>query len=410
MVRRVGRAPGRPDEARAAQDATAELRETIAALKAERQRFNEVLDVLPAYVVLLSPDYHVPFANRLFRERFGEAHGRRCFEYLFMRSEPCEACEAYRALQTNSPVEWEWIGPDGRNYDVFDYPFTDTDGSTLILEMGIDATERKRAEAEIRRLNAELEQRVLERTQELSEANERLQDVLRAVSHDLRNPLAAIQGQAQLLQRRLERGVPPQRLRENVDSILASARRMGAMIGDLVDSTRSECGQLQLDCQPVDLVSFVRRLVQEQAGAMDIARIEIEEPVSLPPVSGDPGRLQRILVNLFSNALKYSDASTPVTVRFQQRGGEVITSVTDHGRGIRPQDVPHLFQRYFRGGAGYARPEGLGLGLYITRQLVEGHGGRIWVESTPGVGSTFSFSLPAAHTGQEPTPEKSPGL
>jgi hypothetical protein len=92
---------------------------------------------------LLSPDYHVPFANRFFRDRFGESHGRRCFEYLFGRGEPCEICESNTALKTMAPHQWEWIGPDGRNYDVFDFPFTDTDGSTLILEMGIDITERK---------------------------------------------------------------------------------------------------------------------------------------------------------------------------------------------------------------------------------------------------------------------------
>ena len=116
------------------------------AVEAERKRFNDVLEMLPAYLVLLTPDYHVPFANRFFRERFGESHGRRCFEYLFGRSEPCEICETYTVLKTMAPHDWEWTGPDGRNYHVSDFPFTDTDGSTLILEMGIDITERKQAE------------------------------------------------------------------------------------------------------------------------------------------------------------------------------------------------------------------------------------------------------------------------
>jgi PAS domain S-box-containing protein len=116
------------------------------AVKAERQRFNDVLEMLPAYVVLLTPNHHVPFANRIFRERYGESHGKRCFEYLFGRSEPCEICETYTVLKTSAPHQWQWTGPDGRKYDVSDFPFTDTDGSTLILEMGIDITENKRAE------------------------------------------------------------------------------------------------------------------------------------------------------------------------------------------------------------------------------------------------------------------------
>ena len=119
------------------------------AVEAERQRLFDVLEKLPVYVILLSPDYHVPFANHFFRERFGESHGRRCFEYLFQRTEPCENCETYKVLKTNAPHHWEWTGPDSRNYDIYDYPFTDMDGSTLILEMGIDVTEIKMAQAAV---------------------------------------------------------------------------------------------------------------------------------------------------------------------------------------------------------------------------------------------------------------------
>ncbi len=140
----------------------------------ERQRFNDVLEMLPAYVVLLSPDYYVRFANRFFRERFGEFRGRRCFEYLFGRDEPCEVCETYRVLKTNAPHRWEWIGPDGRNYDIFDFPFTDSDGSPLIMEVGIDITERKRADEALREAHRILEVRVEERTAELAKANAQL--------------------------------------------------------------------------------------------------------------------------------------------------------------------------------------------------------------------------------------------
>jgi len=119
-------------------------------VRAERQRFGDVLDRLPAYVVLLTPDYHVPFANRFFRERFGESEGRRCYEYLFGRTEPCETCETYTVLDTMAPHQWEWLGPDGRNYDIYDFPFTDADGATLIMEVGLDITERKRAEEDLR--------------------------------------------------------------------------------------------------------------------------------------------------------------------------------------------------------------------------------------------------------------------
>lgn len=160
----------------------AERKSAEEAVNLERQRLYEVLETLPAYVALLSADYHVPFANRFFRERFGESEGRRCYEYLFNRAAPCEMCETYTVLKTAAPHHWEWIGPDGRNYDVSDFPFTGTDGARLILEMGIDITETKRAQAAFAEANESLERRVAERTAELRLSEARLRDVVFSVA------------------------------------------------------------------------------------------------------------------------------------------------------------------------------------------------------------------------------------
>ncbi len=227
------------------------------------------------------------------------------------------------------------------------------------------------------------------------ELEEQRRDLLRIVSHDLRNPLAGIQGQAELLVRHLKKA----RLERELDrarAIITGARRMNAMIQDLVDSARSEAGELQLKREAVDLPGFVEHLKRQQAEALETARIVVEPAAGLPRVSADPDRLERILVNLLSNALKYSPPQSQVTVSFAAREGVVVTSVTDRGAGIPPEELPRLFQRYYRAGVGRERREGLGLGLYISRLLVEAHGGRIWVESQVGVGSTFSFSLPSA--------------
>ena len=126
---------------------------------------------------------------------------------------------------------------------------------------------------------------------------------------------------------------------------------------------------------------------------METSRIQEEIPADLPPVCADYARLERILINLLSNALKYSDPGTPVRLRAWQQDGQVVVAVSDQGRGIAPEEIPHLFERFYRT-AGARKAEGIGLGLYITRILVEAHGGRIWVESEVGKGSTFSFSLP----------------
>ncbi|MDD5142341.1 PAS domain S-box protein [Methanoregula sp.] len=118
------------------------------AVERERRRLYEVLEALPVYVCLLDEDYRMPFANRYFRENFREPAGRRCHEFLFNRDTPCENCETYKVMKTRAPHHWFWTGPNGRDYDIYDYPFTDSEGSLMILEMGIDITDRKRAEEE----------------------------------------------------------------------------------------------------------------------------------------------------------------------------------------------------------------------------------------------------------------------
>ncbi|HLF98394.1 MAG TPA: transporter substrate-binding domain-containing protein [Methylococcaceae bacterium] len=146
---------------------TAELSRAAAAVQTERQRLHDVLQKLPVYVVLLSADFRVSFANRFFEERYGMPRGRRCFEHLFSLGVPCAICETYKVLQTNAPVNWAWTGPDGRDYDIYDYPFTDSDGSPMVLQVGIDVTEKNRARQALSTANLLLERRVAERTAEL---------------------------------------------------------------------------------------------------------------------------------------------------------------------------------------------------------------------------------------------------
>jgi len=170
---------------RRVEERTAELSVATELAKAERQRLFGVLETLPVYVCLLTPDYHMPFANRLFREWFGYQPTRKCYEFLFERSQPCEVCETYNVLKSNAPQHWEWTGPNGRNYDIYDFPFIDSDGSALILEMGIDITDRKLAEQELKRLNETLEQRIIQRTAELQQSQERLSTMYATMTEGL---------------------------------------------------------------------------------------------------------------------------------------------------------------------------------------------------------------------------------
>lgn len=225
----------------------------------------------------------------------------------------------------------------------------------------------------------------------------RLQEqITHIVAHDLRQPLTIIQGQAQVAEKSLDAGrIEP--AKKSLQAIMTSARRTNVLIQDLVDGVRLEVGRLELRREPVDLRRFLGELLQRSATSMDTSRVRLTVSAGMPPTLADPDRLERIVLNLLSNALKYSDPGTPVDLRVSQRDGQALVSVQDRGRGIAPEDRPHIFERFYRP-KGRQRKEGLGLGLYITRTLVEAHGGKIWVESELGKGSTFYFTLPLAES------------
>jgi len=216
------------------------------------------------------------------------------------------------------------------------------------------------------------------------------------ISHGLRTPLTVVQGQAQLLLRSLEQAGANGRMRRSTETIVASAQRMGFTLRDLVDLTSLESGQrLHLNMVPVDLNSFVQLLKEQLARNLPMERMRLVAPERLPAVSADPDRLERVLVNLLSNAFKFSEADTEVTLTLSHHDGEVTISVSDLGTGIPAELLPHLFDPYRQIEAQPDLGESTGLGLYISKGLVEAMGGKIWVESKAGMGSTFSFTLPS---------------
>ena len=228
------------------------------------------------------------------------------------------------------------------------------------------------------------------------------EEFLRVISHDLRHPLTIIQGQAQMLKRSLDRPPSRDRLEASIEAILTSTGRMASMLRDLVDMARLDAGQLALTPRPLDLPSYIRDLITRMVGTVEANRLQVDMPDALPPVRADADRLERVLLNLLTNALKYSPAGTPVAVRAVPQEREVEITVADRGPGIPPDELPHLFHRYYRTRATRNHRESLGLGLYIAKGIVDAHGGRIWAESTLGVGSTFHFTLPRADVAPAP--------
>ena len=210
-------------------------------------------------------------------------------------------------------------------------------------------------------------------------------DFLAMVSHDLRSPLTVIRASAQLLQRRGEYQ------ETTLATILEYADRMARLIEDLADIVRLEEGHLPLQRESFDLVTLARECAAaaEEHSAHHAVSVEASDA----SICGewDRVRLGQVLENLVGNALKHGAEAGEVVVRVEEQDSEALVSIQDSGPGIDPEHVPHLFDRFYRANS---RSSGLGLGLYISRILVDAHGGRIWVESRPGHGSTFTVALP----------------
>jgi PAS domain S-box-containing protein len=222
-------------------------------------------------------------------------------------------------------------------------------------------------------------------------------DVLGVVAHDLRNPLGNILMQAALLRRRGDE--PERRSRKPADGIERAAKRMNRLIQDLLDITRIEAGQLSIEPAPVQAGRAISEFVEAQTFLASSTSLDLRFDVAqdLGEVFADRDRLLQILENLVGNAVKFTRPGGRVTVGAAPRDDEVLFWVSDTGAGIEAGDVPHLFDRFWQ--ARKVGRQGAGLGLPIVKGIVEAHGGRIWVESQVGVGSTFFFTLPLARPG-----------
>ena len=213
-------------------------------------------------------------------------------------------------------------------------------------------------------------------------------------SHELRTPLASVKTLAESLLRPQLKLTPRQR-RQFLEGINRGVDRLARITQDLLTVARMESGRLEFHTQAVSLAPLMERVVR------DLASQEPRRPFSLhlppsTPVWADPHRLEDVLVNLLTNATKYSPPESPIRVTLAQAGGEAVVSVTDQGIGIPEEEKGKLFQQFSRLGNAPATIQGVGLGLYISKALVEGMGGRIWAESRPGQGTTFHFTLPLA--------------
>jgi signal transduction histidine kinase/DNA-binding response OmpR family regulator/HAMP domain-containing protein len=234
-------------------------------------------------------------------------------------------------------------------------------------------------------------------------------DFISTVSHELRTPLTSVLGFAKLIQKKLEDVVLPavksddaktartvKQVRENLNIIIAEGDRLTSLINDVLDIAKIEAGKVEWNMMPLKIPELLERAIAATDSLAQASNLKIVSDIEadLPEVMGDRDRLIQVLINLLSNAMKFTEQGT-VTCRARAQQGSIVISVVDQGIGIAPEDQPKVFEKFKQVGEVMTdKPKGTGLGLPICKQIIEHHNGQLWVESQLGQGSTFSFNLP----------------
>jgi signal transduction histidine kinase len=296
------------------------------------------------------------------------------------------------ALLLGFVLSWSVIGPiqgiDSRLAAIALGDFSGHVNATNRDELGALATNVNRMNDELRRLYREVET-----------ASQHKSDFLANMSHELRTPLNAIIGFSQVLRERMVGDINAKQA-EYLDDILSSGNHLLSLINDVLDLSKVEAGQVELEVAPFSLHEALERgvaMVRERA-TRDGVHVTLAKNANVDVVVGDERRIRQVIFNLLSNAVKFTPAGGAVDVWTDRTNDEVRVSVADTGPGIASEDVRRVFVEFQQTETGIEQGEGTGLGLALSRRLVELHGGRIWVESLVGNGSTFVFTLPAGST------------
>jgi signal transduction histidine kinase len=244
--------------------------------------------------------------------------------------------------------------------------------------------------------NAKLYTEQVEARRKVEDLSRLKDEFLSIASHELRTPVTSIKGYTQLAKTLIKEG-DLDTSEEYLDIALDQIDRMSRLILELLDVSRIETGRLEIRREPIPWAQFVRDLVHRHHTAVSDRRFHVSIPDDDKVVTGDRDRLEQVLGNLLENAVKYSPEGSDVTVTVDDKGDAFVTAVCDRGIGIPADELAQVFERFHRGRhVSSTNYGGLGLGLYITKQIIERHGGTIWVESKEGHGTTFFFSLPAS--------------
>jgi signal transduction histidine kinase len=349
-------------------------RQAEEAIRTQFTQISTIFDSLNALVYVVDMEsYRLLYLNRYGTQLFGAKwEGRPCYEVIQGgKTVPCDFCTNEKLLQDGRPLPpyvWEYRNViSGRWYQCIDKAIRWTDDRLVRMEIAIDITERK----EMERMKDEM---------------------ISAVSHEMHTPLTAMLGFTEFL---LENEVDRDQQKQCLRTIYKETERLSELISNFLQLQRLKASMMKFRITQVPVGLLLSDAAALYAAASKDHRVVVECPPDLPPIRGNEEQLYQVLSNLISNAIKYSPDGGEVTVGARRSDDTVTIWVKDQGIGISPEFQERIFERFFRvDNTDRRKVGGAGLGLTLVREIVAAHGGRVWVESTLGEGSTFYVSLP----------------
>ena len=348
----------------------------------EKQRLDAILDSVADGILILSPDHTIERANPAFSRLFGL---------------PVDQLVGHNH---NEIIRWEELahGPTLDEAEVGGWPLTANatlyvegdlalaDGSNL--PVGVTYAPLKSPDQQLLNLIASVRD-----VTRFREAEELQSTFMSVISHELKTPVALIKGYVGTL-RREDVSWDGKTVQDSLAVIEEEADRLTELIENLLDASRLEAGLLPIESSDLALETLAQRLVDRFRTQTDSHTFKLDFPKEFPVVLADERRIGQVMLNLFSNAVKYSPEGGEINISGHVRPEQVIVCVEDQGDGIAPGDIPHIFDRFYRADAAQRNTKGAGLGLYLSRAIIEAHKGSIWVDPSPEAGARICFSIP----------------
>jgi nitrogen-specific signal transduction histidine kinase/ActR/RegA family two-component response regulator len=352
------------------------------ALDAERKRLFAVFDQAPVHIYLQAQDHSIPLANGCFRKRFGDPEGRCCYEVIARRVCPCKPCRPFSVFHTKKPIEWEWAGTDGRTYLTYDCPFSDIDGSPLVLALGVDITECKQIEARVQQAGK----------------MEAIRTLAGGMAHEFNNLLMGILGNASLMLLGINSSHPHYKKLKNIKQCV----KRGA---DLTKQLLGFARIRKYDSKPTDLNELIENTCMMFGQTKKEIKIHREYQEDIWAVEVDRGQIRQALLDLYANAWHAMPGGGELYIQTEnvtldegyvdpyhiRPGYYVKISITDSGAGLDEKNSERIFDPFF---TTHIMGRGTGLGLAYAYGVIKNHGGMINVHSEKGKGTRFNIFLP----------------